>query len=48
MRTKLFLVVAVIVFLLAGHTRAWRELRNPDAEPGSFARTVLAIKRAQA
>ncbi len=45
MRSRVLLVLTVLVYLIDGHAPRMRELRNADAEAG-FARTGTQAKRA--
>ncbi|GJE56756.1 MULTISPECIES: hypothetical protein [Methylobacterium] len=45
MRYKVCLVLTLVAFVMVGRAPGIRELRNPDAEHGAGARTVIALKR---
>lgn len=45
MRYKVLLVLTLVAFVIGGRAPGMRELRNPDAEHGGGARTVIALKR---
>lgn len=45
MRYKVCLVFTLVAFVIGGRAPGIRELRNPDAEHGAGARTVIALKR---